>query len=582
MLTSRLVLFAIRPISHTYISYYVPAALTWNVSSVSKSYLTNAIMRPRRRQTSPEGDATAATGAPAAAATSAPAATAVSPPSISSTTYANLRRGRHPRSLTWAAYLDFFGVFIVIGLIVLIAMLIWEVVIPTHKQRVYYGVLGVSLLPVGLAAYCAVRPHRELHQRVTPLVVVVSIVCGIFPAWVNAGVVGVALFLFGWVTRPIVEDVTTCSSSSDGGAILKSKSSEDESGEDDKETKPLLAATNAQKVASASTLSKQMQYNLGKTTACAILLTIVMLSENFFIWVVSATFEPGWDPRTAPEPLQDNGRRVLQSFFKSLDFTKRDVVSMRRVWNVQYALVAALGTALCTFDFHPTRQLWSMGCRALLTLASARFLRTISFLLTVLPSQNKFCYGQHFPNPPPDNWSEWLLEGLNPNNSGGCNDLIVSGHATVTTTAACVAVGMAEDPLFSLAVSLLLALDFAVEIFEGFHYSVDMWMGAVLVGLLWRVWKPFEDNNKDRNAATLHDMAQRFWQDKLTLRDAIFYGGPVLVAYLQVTVLPAVLAIPISVCMIAGCAIQIVRRGFQQYHKHIFFSSLFLLLGVFL
>ena len=533
--------------------------------------------RPSRRRENPQAAATDGTTSPAIN---------NSLEQQCPTTYANLRRRRNPASRQWLNIIDLLGGFIAVGLLLLVVMLVWEVVIPTQHQRIYYGVLAASLFPVVLAAYCAVRPNKQLHERLTPIVVVASIVCGIFPAWVNAAVAGAALFLFGWITRPLTINATV---SSEDGTLLKSKSSDSDS--DDKETKPLVATPtpdnnntpqNNNKLATASTLSKQMQYNLGKTTVCAVVLTIVMMSENFFIWVVSATFEPGWNPSTAPEPLQDNGRRMMQRFFSYLELSKREVVSMRRIWNVQYALVAALGTALCTFDFHPTRQLWSMGCRALLTLASARFLRTISFLLTVLPSQNKFCYGQHFPNPPPQDWTEWLLEGLQPNDKGGCNDLIVSGHATVLTTAACVAVGMADDPLFSLAVSLLLALDFAVEIFEGFHYSVDMWMGAILVGLLWRVWKPFEDNNTDRNAATLHDMAQRFWHDKLTLRDVFYYGGPVLVAYLQLTVLPAVSAIPIAVCMIFGCVIQIARQGFQQYDKHIFFSVLYMLLGVFL
>lgn len=541
--------------------------------------------RPRRRQASPdvEEDPNAATRAPTTSGEQRH-------PNNNNPCTNLRRRGRNPAARKWTTYIDYLGIFIALGLVALIGMLVWEVFVPTRKQRVYYSVLGVSLIPVVLAAYTAVRPNKQLHQRITPIVVVASIVCGVFPAWVNAAFVGVALFLFSWITRPVSAATTTTSSGSGNNRTKrKSKSSEDEgdASDDVKEKEPFLAANSTQAattevVNAPTTMSKQMQYNLGKTTLCVVFLTIVMASENFFIWVVSATFEKGWDPRTAPDPLQDNGRRLLQSFFTSLDMTKREVVSMRRVWNVQWALVAALGTALCTVDFHPTRQLWSMGCRTILTLASARFLRTISFLLTVLPSQNKFCYGQHFPNPPPTDWTEWLLEGLQPNSSGGCNDLIVSGHATVTTTAACVAVGMADDPLFSLAVSLLLALDFAVEIFEGFHYSVDMWMGAVLVGLLWRVWKPFEDNNTDRNAATLQDMAQRLRTDKLTLRDAFYYGGPVLAAYLQLTVLPPVLAIPSAVVMISASAVQIVFSGFQQYHKHIFFSCLFMLLGIFL
>jgi len=509
---------------------------------------------------------------------------------ICSKTYAKLKRARNPASRRWITLIDYLGIFIFLGLLILIAILVWEVIIPTRKQRVYYTVLGVSLIPVLMALYAAVRPGKQLHQRITPVVVVTAVICGRFPKWcmlyVNAFLAAVALFIFGWITRPVEDDQSTTpndvqqQSDEERKHLVENSSSSSSSitthhhQHQQQKQKALVAVTPG--------MSKQMQYNLGKTTLCAALLTIVLLSENFFIWVVSATFEPGWNPLTAPEPLQDNGRRSMQVLFNELELTKRDVVSMRRVWNVQWALVAALGTALCTFDYHPTRQLWSMGCRALLTLSSARFLRTVSFLLTVLPSQNKHCYGQHYPNPPPADWEAWILEGFKPNSSGGCNDLIVSGHATVTTTAACVAVGMADDPLFSVAVSMMLALDFAVEIYEGFHYSVDMWMGAILVGLLWRVWKPFEDNNTDRNASTLHDLAQRLWTDKLKLQDVAYFGGPALVAFLQVTVFPSVWGIPIMVATMAALVSQITFYGFQQYHKHVFFCALYILLGIFL
>ena len=111
------------------------------------------------------------------------------------------------------------------------------------------------------------------------------------------------------------------------------------------------------------------------------------------------------------------------------------------------------------------------------------------------------------------------MVGMTPQSHGGCNDLIVSGHATVTATMACVSVSLANDSLFTVAVAWLLGMDYLVEVYEGFHYSVDMWMGAVLCSLLWRVWKPIEDNNTDRNAATLQDMILRFQKESLTVKD---------------------------------------------------------------
>lgn len=440
-------------------------------------------------------------------------------------------------------------VFIAIGIVALFAMLIWEVVIPTQKQRVWVGVVAVSLIPVGMAAYVALlKPNQPIHNRVTPLALVVAILGNLFPSWLVTGLAALGLFFLGWVTRP--------------GMVLES----DKGNNGDKKK-----------------VQGSRQQNLAKAAKCGFLLYVVLFSENFLIWVVSATFERGWDPRTAPDPLQDNGRRVLQHVFSSLDFTKKDVVAMRRVWNIQYALVASLGIGLLTADFHPTRQLWSLAARGITSLASARLIRTISFLLTVLPSQNKFCYRQHFPNPPPSDWYSWIMEGMSPQTAGGCNDLIVSGHATVTTIMACVAVSLSEDPIFGIAVAWLLGMDYLIEVYEGFHYSVDMWMGAVLVTLLWMVLKPIEDNNTERNAATFQDMVNRFQTESITVNDIIKYGGPVLVAYLQVVGFFPRFATMFLMCGITlWCVAQMVSQGFQHYTQHLLFSVLFIAIGCFL
>ena len=508
------------------------------------------------------------------------------------------RRPYSRRQAIFEAYTNFFLRFITLGIVVLFGMLFWAVFLPTRQLKIYYSILGISLIPVAIAGYTIFRPHKSLQQRITPSVFVATIISGILPSWISAGLGAFVLFLFGWITRPIDSPVaarTTKVEETSKNKLLKSKSSDDEDiMQRNRQTSEegLLINENSSKATNTikfgGTIAHQDQVNLLKAAGCGIFLTAVMLTENFFIWVVSATFEQGWNPRTAPDPLTDNGRRILTHILTdSLELTKRQVVSYRRIWNVQYGLVAALGTGLCMADFHPTRQVWSLACRAILTMASARFLRTISFLLTVLPSQNKYCYGQHFPNPPPDSWGEWIMVGLQPNSHGGCNDLIISGHATVTSTIACVAVSLADDPIFSIAIWWLLAMDYAVEIYEGFHYSVDMWMGAVLCGLLWRLWKPIEDDNTRRNNTTLQDMFDRLRTDRITVKDAVKYGIPPLIAFLQVTTFPEGWTNFIIVGLISWGASRIVVFGLhhysnQQYVKHIFYSCLCLALGVYL
>ena len=174
------------------------------------------------------------------------------------------------------------------------------------------------------------------------------------------------------------------------------------------------------------------------------------------------------------------------------------------------------------------------------------------------------------------------MVGMVPAAHGGCNDLIVSGHATVTTTMACVTVSLANDPWFAVAVAWLLGMDYLVEVYEGFHYSVDMWMGAVLCSLLWRVWKPMEDNNKGRNAATLQDMMQRFQTDSLTVRDAMLYGGPVLLVYLQATVLPPISTNFLMLGYTLYSVISLAMNGFTHMTRHLLFCILYLGVGVYL
>ncbi|CAB9500692.1 expressed unknown protein [Seminavis robusta] len=541
--------------------------------------------RPRPRRPRPSNTSNSSDDEPASR---------KNPPSIDHTAlpdpaeYASLRcRPRHnPRRRGFSTCIDLLLKCAAFGVVILWGMLVWEIFIPEQKQRVYVCTLGVTLIPVFLAFITAVKPNKPIHQRLTPVVVVGTIVAGRFPAWFNASVAAVLLFLYAWVTRPESASVvdTHHKKEDDVKSDDDKKDAEDTT---DEETKKLLSTTTAtskpkQQQSALGTMSRQDQLNYTKAAMCGFLMGAVFFTENFFIWVVSATYEASWNPQTAPDPLQDNGQRVMKALFDSLDLTKREVVSMRRVWNTQFALVVAVGVILGTMDYHPTRQLWSLSSRTLLTLSCARMLRVVAFLLTVLPSQNKRCYMQHFPYPPPTDWGEWIFEGFKPASHGGCNDLIVSGHATVTSTMAAVSISMAEDSLFSFAVCWLLAMDYAVEIYEGFHYSVDMWMGAILCGLLWRVWKPVEDNNMERNKVTLQDIVKRLQNDRLTFRDIVEYGGPATISFLQVTIIPEVMANFVMAGFLAACVAQIVVQGFQQYTKYLFFCVIYMSVGIYL
>ena len=74
---------------------------------------------------------------------------------------------------------------------------------------------------------------------------------------------------------------------------------------------------------------------------------------------------------------------------------------------------------------------FGMATRSIWCIIISRAIRTVAFMLTVLPSQRPGCYGRRFP-PVPDTWREFLAIGFGRlRASGGCNDLIISGAVSV-------------------------------------------------------------------------------------------------------------------------------------------------------
>lgn len=402
-------------------------------------------------------------------------------------------------------------------------------------------------LAVGLGVFDA--SNKDLpHQRYIPLTVAATIVGNQLPVYLSSAMAAIGITLFGLASRPV----------------------------------PSHPSTTQQQQPSTSTSS--LSSGPLRTVLAVMLMTTVLLTENFFVWVVSATYAPSYqDAQNLPTPLQDNGQITMRYLIHQiLQLSKRDVVRLRNMISVEWILVAGLGLSLVAIELQGAsmkRNLWSMAMRAVLTLAAARFIRTISFLITVLPSQSPRCYFGHFPYPPPTEWSEWILEGMKPQVNGGCNDLIISGHATVTSTLACLVVSIVNKPLFSVALWMFVAMDYMVEVYEGFHYSVDMWLGAIMVNFIWRTLSPIEDSHAAENATT-----KRFLplQDA-TVSDVMRYAFPALVTYVQVVqIIPQHMGNYTIVVYLAGVIFQLIRDGFQQYTQHCLFCLLYMALGVYL
>lgn len=336
------------------------------------------------------------------------------------------------------------------------------------------------------------------HERIIAASFLLSIVCTQFPKALSALVASCAVFAFGLASRQTVSQHNNIHASTVDiiGETTNSSS---------------LSSSITARSKSMSNPFKRIWYHANikeRATIGTLAVVLSLLLENFLIWVVSATYSPGITG--SPDALQDNGRLVLESLVMKLlnvdnnQLAKRSLQKLRDALNVQWALVAGFGGALVCLELQlggsngnqkrkvHLRTLSGLALHALMTLASARLIRTISFVLTVLPSQVPNCYRRHFPYPPPDTWKEWLMVGFLPNSRGGCNDLILSGHATVTSTLGCAATSVASNTKFSLAVWTLVALDYSIEAYQGLHYSVDMWLGCIVTCLLWQLTKPLE------------------------------------------------------------------------------------------
>lgn len=349
--------------------------------------------------------------------------------------------------------------------------------------------------------------------RMIALSFLLSIVCNQFPKSLSVLVACIALFVFGLASRQVA---------------LQSAAATSNNNHEDLKCKNITVADCGDDCTNTNNPIYRIWNHLGikeRAVIAAIILAIVMLFENFMIWVVSATYPPGMITSTA-QPLQDNGRIILEKLAMKLFnvqatwMARQSLQTLRNGLNVQWALVTSFGTSLICLEMRlgqntmtkqqqkqQQRTLHGLTLRVLITLAMARFIRAISFSLTVLPSQVNNCYVSHFP-PPPENWSEWLMVGFLPNSRGGCNDLILSGHATVTSTITCAFTSVAASTPFSLAVWTLVTLDYSIEAYQGLHYSVDMWLGCIITCLLWELTKPFEFKNGDENVGVLLSQPQ--------------------------------------------------------------------------
>jgi hypothetical protein len=141
----------------------------------------------------------------------------------------------------------------------------------------------------------------------------------------------------------------------------------------------------------------------------------------------------------------------------------------------------------------------------------------------------------------------------------------------------------------------MVVMDFMVEIYEGFHYSVDMWLGIVLVTLLWNVLQSFEGLPPVPlvPSADISGRSQQ-QQEALTMRSYMAYIAPGLVAYLQLIVVTQDIANIVIVLFVVSAVFVYVqvasktgtnsylRKWYIHYAQHILLCLVFMALGIYL
>lgn len=213
-----------------------------------------------------------------------------------------------------------------------------------------------------------------------------------------------------------------------------------------------------------------------------VFLVAVVLVENFCTWATSASDSQKYEYT----PLQDNVELLLLRSFDRYPVLQWLVVGG---WDVDMHTLLAAFVALCLspgYDAVPYSG-FGMASRFMDTIAFTHLIRTVAFMITVLPNPQGDCYRKNFP-PVPDTVSEYVAIGFGAKRGHGCNDLVISGHGAVYAACAlAIATYSGRRGCGWLAWLGVFKLCLK-EVVDKTHYSVDMFLAVVVTALVW-VWR---------------------------------------------------------------------------------------------
>ncbi|KQJ99810.1 hypothetical protein BRADI_3g45327v3 [Brachypodium distachyon] len=270
-----------------------------------------------------------------------------------------------------------------------------------------------------------------------------------------------------------------------------------------------------------------------------------LLCEAISVRFVSSVLGRQWHRSTAPLP--DTGQWLLLALNERLPQTVVDLLRAQIITLHHYLMLFIMLGFSALFDCIKGPGL-GIATRYMFTMAVGRFLRTITFLATILPSPRPWCaearyqipyhyhpwaqkyYAPYASDPaairrvmqedmPYDILRPTAGEGpswyhLLKKASGGCSDLIYSGHMLVAVLTA-MAWTEAYGGWISVVIWFLVLHSAQREIRGRHHYTVDC-IVAIYVGiLLWRmtgfIWSA-RDSNRARRLTKLDEVHNRLFR----------------------------------------------------------------------
>ncbi|KAM3208962.1 hypothetical protein ACQJBY_063569 [Aegilops geniculata] len=299
--------------------------------------------------------------------------------------------------------------------------------------------------------------------------------------------------------------------------------------------------------------------------AAMLLMLAALLCEAISVRFVSSVLGLRWHRSTAPLP--DTGQWLLLALNERLPQTVVYLLRAHIISLHHYLMLFIMLGFSAFFDCIKGPGL-GIGTRYMFVMAVGRFLRTITFVSTILPSTRPWCAAARYKIPDhPHAWAQkyyvpyasdprairrvilvdmpyasvqnytdhyrpdwahmsFLIDILRPSAGegpswyhlvnkagGGCNDLIYSGHMFVAVLTA-MAWTEAYGGWISVGIWFLVLHSAQREIRERYHYSADCTV-AIYVGiLLWRVtgfiWST-RDSDQARRLAKLDEVQNRLF-----------------------------------------------------------------------